>query len=77
MPRFFFHVRHGSDLILDKTGFELAGLVEARRKAWEDAKETAVSGKQGAYNQKFVITDENGMIIFTYPFKEAFKSTKN
>jgi len=73
MPRFFFHVRNGSDLIRDDEGLELSSLDDVRREAWEGARGTAIFDLNGSCNQQFEITDEAGIIVLVYPFKNAFK----
>lgn len=35
MPRFFFHIRNGSECVEDETGVELANLAAARKKGVE------------------------------------------
>jgi hypothetical protein len=58
MPRYFFHVRRGRAVSIDKVGVELASLAEAIEEAERRGREIAVREATSA------VVSEPGMIIF-------------
>lgn len=66
MPRYFFHVREGSDVSRDIEGQELAGVEAARREAINVSRE--ILGEKllhgGALNNRTIeIADETGHVV--------------
>ena len=74
MPRYYFHVRDGSDLRKDREGIELPDLQAARAKALSlaCASWSAAPPHRGHNDQSFEISDETGHTLLTVPFSEAF-----
>jgi hypothetical protein len=75
MVRFFFNVRNGADFLEDTEGVEMCNGDAAEQEAVLFARE--VLGEfvlQGEIlgSQAFEITDANGRIVATVPFKAAF-----
>lgn len=74
MPRFFFHIRDGDELIEDPDGTVLPDLEAARLEAIEGARAVlaakVLAGKV-IDGQKFEITDESGNVLELMPFKSA------
>ena len=72
MPRYFFHIRDTGKTILDQQGIELDDLDEVREKATQGARqimrEQARLGRPQD-DQSFVVTDEQGQTVLTFPFK--------
>ena len=76
MPRFYFHIRDGDQLIEDPDGSELPDLEAARAEALEGARTIlAEKVRTGALvdGQRFEIVDESGTVRTTLPFREAIK----
>jgi hypothetical protein len=74
MPRYYFHVRAGSDLTRDAEGADLPDIDAARKQAVTRACR-AWSGRppdSTENNEMFEIADENGQIVLKVPFSEAF-----
>lgn len=76
MPRYFFHVRDGDELLLDDgEGEEHANLEEARKAAIEGARdilsEAALSGKAAGMRQQIEVADETGRAVLTVPVGHA------
>jgi hypothetical protein len=71
MPRYFFHVRNGSELIPDPKGVELPDLRSApdelQRAVREVLNEDAFRSELGA-NRQIEITDEQGRLVLLIPF---------
>lgn len=66
MPRYFFHVREGSDISRDTEGQELPGVEEARREAINASRE--ILGEKllhgGSLNHRTIeISDETGHVV--------------
>jgi hypothetical protein len=80
MPRFFFHIRDGDELIEDPDGSVLPDLEAARVEAIEGAR-AIVAAKVLAGKlidgQKFEITDESGNTLDLIPFKSALILTED
>jgi hypothetical protein len=74
MPRYYFHVRSGSDLTRDQEGSDLPDIQAARKQAVEMACR-AWSERPPATadnDETFEITDEAGKVVLKVPFSEAF-----
>jgi len=77
MPRYFFHIKDTGKTMLDQEGIELVGLDEVRDRAMQGARkimrEQARLGRPQD-DQSFVVTDEQGQTVFTFPFKLAIRT---
>ena len=74
MPRFYFHVRSPDHFIRDDEGIELADLSCVRREAVDGARgllsEDVLAGRT-LDHQQFDVTDEEGNLVLTFPFRDA------
>jgi len=74
MPRYFLHLRDGTEELLDPEGSELDSL-EALRKSVLVTVRDLMAGdmRQGVLDLRFRIDaeDEDGVIVYTLPFKHA------
>jgi hypothetical protein len=74
MPKYFFHVKDDSGTTPDEEGIELQNLEQVRDEAVGAApdilSELVKSGKPFD-NRRFVIADEAGETVMTFPFKLA------
>lgn len=75
MPRYFFHLRDGVDVLLDPEGIELAvdvvpaaALKAARDCLAHDAREGRLD-----LDQRIVVEDEAGAAVHTIEFMDAFE----
>jgi len=72
MPRYFFHIKDEVETIRDEEGIEFHNLDAVRGEAMESAREM-MSGEvregHGPDGRTFVITDEQGQTVLTFPFK--------
>ena len=76
MPRYFFRIRDGYELLTDDgEGEEHANLDEAREAAMEGARdilsEAALSGKAASLQTRIEVTDESGKTVLTIPVGRA------
>jgi hypothetical protein len=74
MPRYFFHVKNQTQTIRDKEGIELHGLDAVREEAMEGARQIMSDQVLEGHEpdgREFVITDEEGETVLTFPFKQA------
>jgi hypothetical protein len=76
MPRYFFHVRDGDELLTDDgDGEEHANLDAAREAALDGARdilsEAALSGKAASLRARVEVTDESGKTVLTIPVGHA------
>ncbi|MCF4124524.1 DUF6894 family protein [Methylobacterium sp. SyP6R] len=78
MPRYFFHVRHGTGsdgLALDPEGDELAGPEAARAHALMVARDLITRVRLHAVRDwfacSFEVTDEDGRPVMTVPFSDT------
>jgi hypothetical protein len=74
MPRYFFHLKNKTSTTRDKEGVELDNMDEVQKEATESARQ--IMGEQVLRGQapdggEFVVTDEQGETVLTFPFKEA------
>ena len=75
MPRFFMHLRDGSDELLDNEGMELLDLDAVRLKVLTAARDIIAGDlRNGIIDLRFRIEAENegGEIVYTLPFRHAF-----
>jgi len=74
MPRYFLHLRDGTEELLDPEGSELDSL-EALRKSVLVTVRDLMAGdmRQGVLDLRFRIDaeDADGVIVYTLPFKHA------
>ena len=74
MARFFFHLRDGTDVLLDPEGRELAGVDAIPPLALEEAR-SIVSGDALSgtimLNQRIDVEDETGQLIHSLSFEDA------
>ena len=74
MGRFYFHLRAGSRLLHDYEGQVLPDVSAARREAERSARELladAIKASKVEAPEAFVIADEHGCEIGTFPFAEV------
>ena len=70
MPRFYFHVNAGDELIPDDEGDDLPTIEAARRQAFVSARELlagAIKGGKVEFPEAVVIADEAGHILEIVP----------
>jgi hypothetical protein len=74
MPRYYFHVRAGSELSRDSQGVDLPDIDAARKhavamacRAWS---ENPPEGQDN--NDTFEVADESGQVVLKVPFSEAY-----
>ena len=75
MPRFFMHLRDGTDEMLDAEGVELPDLEAARSKVLAAARDVLAGDvRQGLIDLRYRIDaeDEAGRLVYSLPFKHAF-----
>ncbi len=78
MPRYFFHVRDGGELIEDPDGVECPDADAARVEAIGAARDImADRARKGldVSHWAFKITDPSGMLVMNMPFSEAIRRT--
>jgi hypothetical protein len=74
MPRYFFHIKDKEETIRDEEGIELHGLDAVHEEVTESAREMMsddVRQGSGPDGRTFVVTDEQGQTVLTFPFKDA------
>jgi hypothetical protein len=74
MPRFFLHIKDGSDLIRDEEGIDVPSADDARAKALRSARELwagAIKAGKDVGADAFVIADQDGKQLTFVPFTEA------
>ena len=74
MPRYFFHVKHDAATMLDREGIELDDLGAARNEATTLARESMSERIRDGLppdGRAFVVTDEEGRTVLTFPFMDA------
>jgi hypothetical protein len=73
MPRYFFNMRIGNELILDPEGEELRDPDHAWRVARTTIREILKTGGDQAFSLTAImeVTDEEGEIVLEFPFVEA------
>jgi hypothetical protein len=76
MPVFLFHLRDGVDRTLDPEGMELPDMDAAKREALRAARDVtaheAIGGKLDL-NLRIDVEDENGTIVYSLAFRDAFE----
>ena len=69
MPRYYFHVKRGQLTVLDHTGAELAGLVEAEREAVRRVRERERVTRDGPTNRgSIIVADDDWRTVWEVPF---------
>ena len=74
MPRFFLHIKDGSDLIRDEEGMDLPSAAHARAEAVASARELwadAIRVGRDLGADAFVIADQDGKQLTFVPFAEV------
>jgi hypothetical protein len=76
MPRYFFHVKHNGATMLDREGIDLDDLEAARNEARTLARQSMSErilnvNSHPLDGRTFVVTDEKGHTVLTYPFMDA------
>jgi hypothetical protein len=75
MPRYFLHVRDGSDLHQDPDGQEFDDLASAKQEAIEAAREVMAEclrcGRPLGLGRAMIIADENGVTVAEVSFETA------
>ena len=70
LARYFFHLRDGSDILLDPEGIELTDIGAVRKKALEAARDTLSHDmKDGFLDLKYRIEveDAEGSVVYSLP----------
>ena len=76
MARYFFHLRAGSDNVLDPEGRELADMQEVRKVALACARDTLsheINDGRLDLAYRIDVEDNSGVIVHTLPVREAFE----
>jgi hypothetical protein len=75
MPRFFLHLRDGTDETLDPEGRELPDMESLRKTVLSEARELMggdlTSGGVIDLRYRIDVEDPNGTVIYSLPFKHA------
>src|SRR6476469_1511041 len=75
LARYFFHLRHRSDQLLDREGVELGGIAAARAAALNAARDTLSHDmRSGALDLRYRIDveDEAGAEVYSIALRDAF-----
>jgi hypothetical protein len=76
MPLYYYQLQSNTDMVRDKEGINLQDLDSVREETIQSAREITsqlvLKGYQPDY-RTFLIEDEEGNSILTFPFKEALK----
>lgn len=74
MPRYFLHLRDGSEELLDPEGCELDSLEALRKSVLVTARDLMAGDmRQGVLDFRFRIDaeDADGVVVYSLPFKHA------
>jgi Domain of unknown function (DUF6894) len=74
LPRYYFHIKDGAELIKDPEGTELSSADEARSQALKSARELwadAIKSGRDLRADAVVIADEGGQTLTFVPMVEA------
>ena len=74
MPRYFFHLVCGGEVIPDRAGVDVADAASAYRVALESVKELRASGasrRRRWENWQFVIVEASGRTVATLPINRS------
>jgi hypothetical protein len=74
MPRFYLHIKDGTDLIRDEEGIDLPSAAHARAEAVRSARELwadAIKAGRDLGADAYVIAEEDGQQVTFVPFVEA------
>ena len=77
MPRYYFQIRDGNNLIRDEEGIELPSLEAARAEAIlvtrEAVRLATLRGERIGMHGVFEITDQSGQTVLTVNFETALR----
>jgi len=76
MPRYYFHIKDEGETIHDREGIELRDLDAVREEATESAREMMseeILEGHGPGDRAFVVTDEHGHVVLTFPFRDGVR----
>lgn len=76
MPRYFFHIKDKAGTIRDREGIELDDLYAVQEEATEGARQIMSEQVRKGHEpdgREFVVTDEQGGTVLTFPFKLAIR----
>ena len=74
MPRYFFHSKDEATTMLDHEGIELTDMEAVREEATQAARQSMSERVLDGHEpdgRAFVVTDEKGDVVLTFPFKLA------
>ena len=74
MPRYYFHLRHGSELTIDAEGEDFPDDDAARAEAAEavhDILAEAIRSKSADMPEAIMVADEDGREVASVPFADA------
>ena len=77
MPRFYFHLRDGTDVLLDPEGVQLAGLEAVRGEAMRAARDTLAHGLQDGMldlRPRIDIESADGVIVHSLALAVSFRT---
>lgn len=78
MARYYFHLRDGSDHILDPVGIELTDLeaaVVVALRAARDSLSNDIKGGSLDLRYRIDVENEGGSVVHSLPFRDAFEVT--
>ena len=76
MTKFYFNVRDGDNIATDEEGSEMPDIYYAENEAIQAAREIMaekVLNGEFINGQSFEISDENGTVVATVPFRAALR----
>jgi hypothetical protein len=76
MPRYYFHLYDGPDVVPDDTGMDLADIQEARIEAIKSARDILADqlrAGEALDGQLIEIADEKGTVLGIVKFKDALR----
>jgi hypothetical protein len=80
MPRYYFHVKEPDGIINDEEGIDFETLDEVKKEAVTAAREVVsdlvLSGGEIG-DKAFVVEDETGETVLTYPFRLALEGSQD
>lgn len=77
MPHFYFHYREDEKFHIDEMGIQPASVEAAFLRAYEGALDMwseLLRQRRDPRRSAFVVTDQDGKVMFEYPFAEALES---
>lgn len=76
MPKYYFHIRDGEELVQDDEGIDLPNLAAAQEEAVQAARDMLVELLRNdlpVNGQKFEICDADGNILAVVAFRQVLK----